>query len=430
MLAGMNDTESSNTTSHQVVLPFYGYASLAYLAATLLLVFSSNAFTGHYFHPHILAITHIMALGWGTMMILGASYQLVPVLIERKLYSSGMAFASFLLAGSGIPLLCFGFYVFDMGRPAQWGGWLILFSIVVYLVNLAISMAKSKEENVHAFFVFTAALWLLATVVVGLLLVYNFTYPLLSKSSLDYLPVHAHLGIAGWFLLLIIGVGSRLIPMFLISKYTNPRLLWWVYGLINGGLLAFIGLFLYSTNRALLLLPILAIAAALVLFAIFCYRSYQQRIRKKVDEPMQISLLSVLMLFLPLAFLAGILLLIVFGPVNSTALVTAYGFVILFGWITAIILGMTFKTLPFIVWNKVYHLLAGKHKTPNPKDLFSERVFRWMGIAYLAGFILFCGGILAQNQIVLHAAAVLLLASSLLYNWNVIRLLLHKPALV
>lgn len=430
MLAGMNDTESSNTTIHQVVLPFYGYASLAYLAATLLLVFSSNAFTGHYFHPHILAITHIMALGWGTMMILGASYQLVPVLIERKLYSSGMAFASFLLAGLGIPLLCFGFYVFDMGRTAQWGGWLILFSIVVYLVNLAISMAKSKEENVHAFFVFTAALWLLATVVMGLLLVYNFTYPLLSESSLDYLPVHAHLGIAGWFLLLIIGVGSRLIPMFLISKYTNPRLLWWVYGLINGSLLAFIGLFLYSDNRALLLLPILAITAAMVLFAIFCYRSYQQRIRKKVDEPMQISLLSVLMLFLPLAFLAGILLLIVFGPVDSTALVTAYGFVILFGWITAIILGMTFKTLPFIVWNKVYHLLAGKRKTPNPKDLFSERVFRWMGIAYLAGFVLFCGGILAQNQIVLHAAAVLLLASSILYNWNVIRLLLHKPALV
>ena len=105
MFAGANDTATSNTTSHQLVLPFYGYASLAYLAATLLLVFSSNAFTGHYFHPHILAITHIMALGWGTMMILGASYQLVPVLIERKLYSPVMAQISFALAGLGIPLL-------------------------------------------------------------------------------------------------------------------------------------------------------------------------------------------------------------------------------------------------------------------------------------------------------------------------------------
>lgn len=430
MFAGANDTATSNTTSHQVVLPFYGYASLAYLAATLLLVFSSNAFTGHYFHPHILAITHIMALGWGTMMILGASYQLVPVLIERKLYSPVMAQISFLLAGLGIPLLCYGFYVFDMGWLAQYGGWLILLSVLLYLLNLAISMSKSKEENVHAFFVFTATLWLLATVSVGLLLVYNFTHPLLSRGSLDYLPVHAHLGIAGWFLLLVIGVGSRLIPMFLISKYTNPRILWWIYGLINGGLLSFIGFFLYSDNRVWLLLPVAAVATGLLLFALFCYRSYTQRIRKKVDEPMQVSLLSVLMLFLPLVFLVVILLLLIFGPAGNTVFVTAYGFVILFGWITAIILGMTFKTLPFIIWNKVYHLLAGKHKTPNPKDLFNESVFKWMSLAYLAGFVLFCGGILSQNQIVLHAAAVLLLVSSVLYNWNVIRLLLHKPAVL
>ncbi|HJV20020.1 MAG TPA: DUF1858 domain-containing protein [Sediminibacterium sp.] len=53
-----------------------------------------------------------------------------------------------------------------------------------------------------------------------------------------------------------------------------------------------------------------------------------------------------------------------------------------------------------------------------------------ISMAYLAGFVLFCGGILAQNQIVLQAAAVLLLISSILYNWNVIRLLLHKPAVL
>lgn len=98
-------------TTHKIVLPFYIYASIAFLASTVLLVFSSSAFSQHYFHPPILAITHAMALGWGTMIILGASHQLVPVLIEAKLFSNGLAYLSFILASLGIPLLVYAFYV-------------------------------------------------------------------------------------------------------------------------------------------------------------------------------------------------------------------------------------------------------------------------------------------------------------------------------
>ena len=190
------------------------------------------------------------------------------------------------------------------------------------------SMIKSKHENVHAFFVFTAALWLLATATVGLMLLYNFTYPLMPKSSLDYLPLHAHIGIVGWFLLLVMVVGSRLIPMFLISKYNNFRQLWWIYGLINGGLLAFVFIFLYTTSRLLLIFPLLAVAAAIVLFGNFCYKSYQQRIRKKVDEQMKVSLLSVLMILLPVIFLVIIIVLLIMSPEENINLIITYGFTI------------------------------------------------------------------------------------------------------
>src|SRR5690606_3058313 len=100
--------------------------------------------------------------------------------------------------------------------------------------------------NVHAVFAFTSVIWLLSTTGLGLLLVYNFNRELLSQNSLHYLSLHAHLGIVGWFLLMVIGVGSRLIPMFLISKYENRKHLWWVYALINAGLLGFVLLFLFS----------------------------------------------------------------------------------------------------------------------------------------------------------------------------------------
>src|SRR5215203_1018694 len=101
MFASTNNTSLVKNTTHNVVVPFYVYAALSFLAATTFLCLSTNAFTQHYFHPQTLAITHTMALGWGTMIILGASHQLVPVLIEAKLFSNSLAYLSFVFAGVG-----------------------------------------------------------------------------------------------------------------------------------------------------------------------------------------------------------------------------------------------------------------------------------------------------------------------------------------
>ncbi|WP_276502597.1 cytochrome C oxidase subunit I [Terrimonas pollutisoli] len=415
-------------TTHKVVLPFYIYAAMAFLASTVLLVFSSPAFSQHYFHPHVLAITHAMALGWGTMIILGASYQLVPVLIEAKLFSNWLAYLSFGLAALGIPLLVYAFYVFNIGWPARWGGILINAAILVYLINLALSFSKSKQENVQAVFVFTAVCWLLVTTALGLILVYNFTYPLLSNESLSYLPLHAHLGIIGWFLLLIMGVGSRLIPMFLISTYENTKLLWHIYALINGGLLSFIGLFIYFPKSSFYLVAISLVVMALLLFGYYIYQAYKQRIRKHIDRPVKISLLSVLMTVLPLMILF-VIMAFSMSVMNNTRLILTYGFTIFFGSITAIILGMTFKTLPFIVWNKVYHEKAGLGKTPDPKELFDQEIFAVMAVIYIAGFILFAAGIMFSYLFVLKSSAILLLVAALLYNLNVFKIIKHRPAL-
>jgi len=425
MVVTTNNSLVQNTT-HKVVVPFYVYAALSFLMATVLLFISNDAFTQHYFHPRTLAIAHAMALGWGTMIILGASHQLVPVLIEAKLFSNALAYAAFVLAAIGIPLLVYSFFQFQLNWAAQTGAILINAAVICFLTNLAISISKSKSENVHAVFVFTASVWLLVTTLIGLLLVFNFTVNILPKDSLHYLSLHAHVGIVGWFLLLVMGVGSRLIPMFLISKYNDRKELWLIYFLVNGALISFIVLFFSDVDSVVYTIPLAAVLLALILFGNYCRKAYQQRIRKQVDEQLRISLLSVIMMLLPVAFLFVMIVLLVFFSVN-TKLVLAYGFSIFFGWITAIILGMTFKTLPFIVWNKVYHNKAGSGKTPSPKELFNGKVFNKMGIAYLFGFGFFITGILLSDAILLQIASVLLLITAILYNFNVIRMLMHKP---
>lgn len=223
---------------------------------------------------------------------------------------------------------------------------------------------------------------------------------------------------------MIIGVGSRLIPMFLISKYENKKRLWLIYALINTGLISFILLFFLSATVALYYIPIILIGVSVLLFGNHIYRSYAKRIRKKVDEQVKISMLSVALTMVPVIVLVAII--IMFAKVGSLQLVMLYGFTIFFGWITTIILGMTFKTLPFIIWNKVYSSIAGLGKTPNPKELFSNTVFIVNSVAYLVGFIIFGLGIVQSNTLFLNIGAVFLLITAVLYNFNVFKILFHK----
>lgn len=423
MFQTTSNTVLQQTTSYKVVLPFYVYGALSFLLACVLLLINTSVLNQHYFHPKTLAITHLMALGWGTMVILGASHQLLPVLIEGKLSSSVLARWSFIFAALGIPLLVAGFYFFDIGLM-QSGAVVVNAAIICYIINVIRSILESRERNVHAWFIATASLWLFATTFFGLLLVFNFSHPWLPESSVEYLSIHAHMGVAGWFLLLVLGVGARLIPMFLISKYTNNTTLWIIFVLINSALAGFILLRAGGIAGIFYYVPFLSGLAGLLMFGKYCYNAYKVRIRRQVDEQMKISLLSVILLFLPLLSLL-VVIYFVSGEVRANV-VLLYGFCIFFGWITAIILGMTFKTLPFIVWNKVYHTRA-VGKTPAPKELFSERLFKIMAVLYLLGFLLFILGTIFLNDILLKSGAAALFASAIFYVCNVLKTLLHQP---
>lgn len=425
MLTPMMGGGLQQTTNYRVVLPFYIFASISFLVGAVLLLLNTDITQTHYFNPHTLAITHVMALGWGTMIIFGASHQLLPVLVEGKLDSDLLAYLTFIFTATGIPVLVTGFYIFHTGALLQTGAVLINIGVICYLVNVFGSAFKSNTSSVHAWFMITASLWLFSTTFFGLLLVFNFTQFILPDNSVAYLSIHAHLGIVGWFLLMVIGVGSRLIPMFLISKYNNPKALWWIFWLINVSLISFIIFKIAGVPVACFYFSVLLALAAIALFARHCYKAYKVRIRKNVDEQMKTSLLSVLQMILPILALLITLALLPADKHPNIALL--YGFCIFFGWITAIIMGMTFKTLPFIVWNKVYHKKAHGGKTPVPKELFSEKVYHAMLLVYLFGFIVFISGIISLNDIVLKTGAAALLAAAICYVFNTGKTLLHQP---
>jgi hypothetical protein len=88
---------------------------------------------------------------------------------------------------------------------------------------------------------------------------------------------------------------------------------------------------------------------------------------------------------------------------------------------------MTFKTLPFIVWNKVYQKRAHGSKTPVLKDLFNENIYYWMAISYICGFIIFIIGLLFSNDGILKFGSFSLIIAAILYVLNVVKTLIHQP---
>ena len=96
----MTQIASENAPSPMVVVPHYIFGGLTLLIVSLLIVFHPEAFTQHFFNPKLLAISHLLALGWISMIIFGALYQLLPVILEVKQRSPGKVFLCFAECGN------------------------------------------------------------------------------------------------------------------------------------------------------------------------------------------------------------------------------------------------------------------------------------------------------------------------------------------
>lgn len=409
-------------TPHPIaVLPFYGTGAVFFAVLAVLLFIAADVLAGPHFHPHLLAVVHAAALGWGTMIIFGAAYQLLPVICERDLYSVALAVASYVALTVGAALLIWSFWVFEVGVMMIVGGALVVSAALLYLINTCMTAAVHLSSSVQRVFMVSAALWLLITVVIGLLLAINLRYPFIPRNHLDMLKLHAHAGLAGWFLQLITGVSTKLVPMFLLGKSKREWLLYAALILQNAGLILFLtdGYFNPTAARVLIYAGIVALGT--LAWLIYLTDAYRNRLRRKVELLMKHSGIS----FACLA--AGFVLLPTAYFVADTRWISLYGIFLFLGWITAIILGKTFKTLPFIVWSHHYRHLTGKADVPLPKHLYSERLTVYQFYLYLAAFALLVSGITLNGVFVIRGALVLWLVLAALYVANVAKIIFHKP---
>ncbi|KIA84957.1 hypothetical protein OA84_00375 [Kaistella solincola] len=402
------------------VLPFYATGAVMFLVLCLLMLFTPETFTKHYFTPHLLTMVHIAALGWGTMVIFGAAHQLLPVICEQDLYSEKLAAFVWYTLTLGMILLVTNFWKLTVGWLMIFGGSLVVFSVILYLFNVVQTTRICTKYSIQKLYVLSSAIWLLFTVVMGLLLAINLKFSFFDVSHLEILKLHAHVGFAGWFLQLITGVSSKLVPMFLLGKSKKDFMLKYAFIFQNAGLVLFLadGYFLGVTARVLIYA--LIVLVGIVCWLLFLFDNYKNRLRKRVELLMKHSFLSFLALIIAVLLIPAVY----FAEGYRWAML--YGTLIFMGWITSIILGKTFKTLPFIIWNDHYKNLSGKVKVPLPKDLYSEKLTVWQFRIFIAAFLVFALGIILESVPVIRAGAVLWCVVAVLYNVNVYKLILHK----
>ncbi len=391
------------------VLPYYFMAACCFFLVSLLCVYSASAFTGHYFQPKLLAITHLAILGWACSVIFGASNQLVPVICENKLYNDKRPiFTAFLLL-TGIILLVSSFWFFKLNTIAFTGASLIIIAFILHAYNI-FKTAQGGKESIVSDFIVTAHWWLIATAALGLLFLLNLRYAFLSGEHLYYLRFHAGIGLSGWFLMLIMGVSAKLVPMFVLSRVEKKKQLSVAYYFLNAGILIYIINLTFIRLNWLNTLTLLCVMTGIIFYFYYILHCLKSALRKKMDIPMRFSILAIGMLAVPFLFL--LILYLSDNPV-SVKLFNAVLFSFWGGFLSLLIMGQTFKTLPFIVW--MHMNKPGELPELLPKDLYREKWLREMMLFYLTGFVLFLSGILMSSLPLLYIGSVLMSIAALAY---------------
>ena len=378
---------------------------------------------GYHYSPEFVAVTHLFALGWVTSIVMGAMYQLVPVALETQLYSERLArwhFGFHLVGFLGMVAM---FRIWDMKQVGHFGTILGL-GVGLFVYNLVRTLRRVPRWNVVATAIASGLAWLTLTILAGLFLASAKCWPQISPfSPLAQMHAHAHLGVVGVFLLLILGISYKLIPMFTLSDVQNHRRATLSLWLINTGLGGLVVTLALASPWKLLFA--LIVITGLAVYAVELLAILRARKRRKLDWGV-IYFLTALSLLVPLSILAVILCWPALPSMEFTVqLENVYGFLALLGVVTFAILGMLFKIGPFLVWYARYSREIGRHKVPSLAELYSTRLQAATYWLYLAGLVATCASIALADETAVRWSFMLLVVAFLLFATNMGLILSH-----
>lgn len=370
-----------------VPLRYFIAAGLYLIVMLLLAIYKAPMLVADYLHnPATLALTHLFTMGFAGSVVSGALYQITPVLLFSTLHSERLANLHLGLHVTGVAAMVWGFY----HVATIWtitGGTLILTGAVLFGLNLYATFRKVERWNPHGALMALALLFYLTTLGWGMVMAFNQRFGFLSVVEGAPLGAHLTLGMVGWFGLMVVGVGLKLVPMFAPAAPVHARVVLAVGGsLVGGVLLTVLGLVLPGGlpllgERVLpfgwvLPLGLLLLAVGLLGYTGALVQTYRRRrsVSRPPDFSVRFALTAALLLPLPVLLLLGA------GRGAQAGLVLLYAL----GFVGGTILGMLLRIVPFMVWlHRFRHRATKRERIPFLHEMFHYRL-GW--IAYLTWF--------------------------------------------
>ena len=374
-------------------MSYFAAALIALVAAEVLMAvgygFPNDALRA----PETLLVVHLVAIGWLSLLMCGALFQFVPVLIARPLYSNALPLPALGCLVAGLAMLLLGFLQLagqiDPGPPfLAFAGGLLGAGFALVLWNLGRTLWQVRPPLAAQLVVIglfslaaTAAYGTIFALVLGGFVAQE---PFLSIAA-SGLPLHVIAGLGGWLTFTAMGVSYRLLAMFMLA----PELDGWrtrvVFYLGTGALAVVILGGAAAIRLEVDLTTVLGLAGVLGFATVVLYGGdivhlYRARKRRKIE-------LNSRMAAFALASLAvAVLLMVVLVALGRfTDHAGAVVFLIAFGWLSGLGLAKLYKIVAFLTWLECYGPVLGKTAAPRVQDLVVDtRAFKWFLIYFIA----------------------------------------------
>lgn len=386
----------------------FAAATLYLVAGAIGLVWiAPDLAAGNYLSPHVAGVTHLFTLGWLTMTIFGALYQLLPMASGARIRWPRLGHVSFSTFAPGVGLFACG-VAGNVTMLHHAGIGLIAIGVSTAILNIAATLPRARRRDASWAALAIALTYLSSTFVLGVVLLHNLHTGFIAAARVHVLATHLHVAIVGWALITIIGVADKLFPMFLLARGVDSRWTKRALALVSIGI-PFLAVGLNTQIGAASWTGVVLLEGGLACFVFQASRFYRDR--KRLDVGMRFAATG--LAFLVLSAVVGPILLWV-GP-TATRLATAYVLLGLVGGIIVLVVGFFYKIVPMLAWVGRYRGRTGEAGIPTIAQMFSPRVAEVQLGIMPSAIIVMAIGILAGSPGAVFVGAALFFIAILLF---------------
>ena len=393
---------------------FFLTIPLGILTAGCILIVAGAAALSTPWAPQTLAFTHAGTLGVLAMGMVGALYQMTPVVAGRPVPFTRIAHIvqALLLAGLA------GFIWRLLGGPVLAMSTAILcftIAFLAFLLPLGSALLRPGTNNETVQGMRLAVVSLAAVTLIGLVMARGYSGYGFPENRFLWVQIHLTLALLGWVGGLIMSVSWQVIPMFYLAPAAGKTTMRLLFGLLLSGLvLPFIAIFV---NREIgdFLSPVQlaalgALPGALVVWLLhpaLILRNISRRKRKRRDASLlfwKAGLISALLL-IPLSLTAALL--------PDPRWQVLFGWIAIWGWAAMIMHGMLSRIVPFLVWFHRYSARVGLEPVPSMRSLLPQRRVQIGFALHLSSVVMGVGAILVQVDILAQLTGLVLVATAI-----------------